>query len=144
MGGRAILEHMSTHDTDRPARVDIPEQLSYSEEHAWVDDSVDPAVVGITEYAADQLGDLVYVDLPEIGDRVQAGDEIVELESSKAVQPLVSPVAGTVRAVNSEAVDDPAIVNNDPYGEGWLIKVALDDDQPGMLTSDDYARIIQN
>ena len=135
---------MSTDETDRPGRIDVPEQLSYSQEHAWIDDSVDPAVIGITEYAADQLGELVYVDLPEVGDTVQAGDEVVELESSKAVQPLVSPVAGVVRAVNTEVSDDPALVNNDPYGEGWLIKVALDDNEPDMLTSEEYTRIIQS
>ncbi len=128
----------------RPPRLDIPEQLSYSEEHAWVDDSVDPAIIGITEYAADQLGDLVFIDLPEVGGRVEAGDEVVELESAKAVQPLVSPVSGVIRAVNNGASEDPSVVNGDPYGEGWLIKVALDDDEPELLDADGYERIIRS
>ena len=81
-------------EDDRP-NLEVPDHLGYSDEHVWVDASVDPAVIGITEYAANQLGDLVFVDLPEVGTRVEAGDEIVELESSKAVEPLVSPVAGT-------------------------------------------------
>jgi glycine cleavage system H lipoate-binding protein len=88
-----------------------------------------------TEYAADQLGELVFVDLPETGARVEAGDEIVELESSKAVQPLISPVAGTVKYVNRDVADDPSVVNGDPYGEGWLLKVELDDDEPELLSA---------
>ena len=117
-------------ENEQPLNLDIPDHLEYSEEHAWVDRSVDPAIIGITEYAADQLGELVFVDLPEPGARVEAGDEIVELESSKAVQPLISPVAGTVKYVNRDVADDPSVVNGDPYGEGWLLKVELDDDEP--------------
>ena len=90
-------------EDDRP-NLEVPDHLEYSDEHVWVDASVDPAVIGITEYAANQLGDLVFVDLPEVGTRVEAGDEIVELESSKAVEPLVSPVAGTVRYVNPHSM----------------------------------------
>ena len=104
---------------------------------------MDPAVIGITEYAANQLGDLVFVDLPEVGTRVEAGDEIVELESSKAVEPLVSPVAGTVRYVNREAADDPSIINGDPYGEGWILKIALDDDEPDLLSAEQYAAMLR-
>ena len=72
--------------------------------------------------------------------RVEAGDEIVELESSKAVQPLISPVVGTVKYVNRDVADDPSVVNGDPYGEGWLLKVELDDDEPELLSADEYAR----
>ena len=71
---------------------------------------------------------------------LQAGDEIVELESSKAVQPLISPVAGTVKYVNRDVADDPSVVNGDPYGEGWLLKVELDDDEPELLSADEYAK----
>ena len=81
-------------ENEQPLNLDIPDHLEYSEEHAWVDRSVDLAIIGITEYAADQLGELVFVDLPEPGARVEAGDEIVELESSKAVQPLDQPRGG--------------------------------------------------
>ena len=119
-------------ENEQPLNLDIPDHLEYSEEHAWVDRSVDPAIIGITEYAADQLGELVFVDLPEPGARVEAGDEIVELESSKAVQPLISPVA-----------DDPSVVNGDPYGEGWLLKVELDDDEPELLSADEYAKVVR-
>ena len=124
---------------ETPLNLDVPEHLEYSEEHVWVDASVEPAVVGLTEYAVNQLGELVFVDLPEPGTRVEAGDEIVELESQKAVQPLVCPVAGTVRYVNRDASDDPGIITNDPYGEGWILKIELDDDEPALLTAEEYA-----
>lgn len=130
-------------ETEQPLNLDIPEHLEYSDEHVWVDRSDDLAIIGITEYAADQLGELVFVDLPEPGTRVEAGDEIVELESSKAVQPLISSVAGTVKYVNRDVADDPSVVNGDPYGEGWILKVELDDDEPELLTAEEYAKIIR-
>ncbi|KFJ04735.1 glycine cleavage system protein H [Bifidobacterium subtile] len=128
---------------DKPANLDIPEQLQYSTEHVWVDDSVSPALIGVTEYAASQMGELVFLDLPETGTRVEAGDEIVELESSKAVEPLVCPVAGTVRYVNRDAADDPSVITNDPYGEGWILKMELDDDEPQLLSADEYGAMIK-
>ncbi|MBS5401672.1 MULTISPECIES: glycine cleavage system protein GcvH [Bifidobacterium] len=128
---------------ETPLNLDVPEHLEYSEEHVWVDASVEPAVVGLTEYAVNQLGELVFVDLPEPGTRVEAGDEIVELESQKAVQPLVCPVAGTVRYVNRDASDDPGIITNDPYGEGWILKIELDDDEPALLTAEEYAKLVK-
>lgn len=134
---------MNEHSDNPAADLEVPEQLQYSTEHAWVDDSIDPAMIGITEYAADQMGELVFIDLPEPGQRVEAGDEIVELESSKAVQPLVSPVAGTIRYVNSDASEDPTVVTADPYGEGWIVKIALDDDQPELLDAEQYRDMIR-
>lgn len=128
---------------ETPLNLDVPEHLEYSEEHVWVDASVEPAVVGLTEYAVNQLGELVFVDLPEPGTRVEAGDEIVELESQKAVQPLVCPVAGTVRYVNRDASDDPGIITNDPYGEGWILKIELDDDEPALLTAEEYSKLVK-
>lgn len=127
--------------SDIAADIAVPEHLLYSDDHVWVDDSVDPAVLGITEFATSQLGDLVFVDLPEVGTRVEAGDEIVQLESSKAVSPMISPVAGEVKYVNREAYDDPSVIDTDPYGEGWLIKIELDDDEPDLLSADEYAKV---
>ncbi|KFI52114.1 glycine cleavage system H protein [Bifidobacterium biavatii DSM 23969] len=132
---------MSENNEEQPLNLEVPDHLSYSEEHVWVDESVSPALVGITEYAANQMGELVFVDLPEPGTRVEAGDEIVELESAKAVQPLICPVSGTVRYVNHEAADDPSVITNDPYGEGWILKIELDDDEPDLLTADEYAKL---
>lgn len=127
-------------DSSMP-NLDVPTHLEYSQDHVWVDASVSPAIVGLTAYAANCLGELVYVDLPEPGDRVEAGDEIVELESQKAVEPLVCPVAGVIRYVNRGVADDPSIVTNDPYGEGWILKIELDDDEPDLLTAEEYAAV---
>ena len=129
-------------DAGASLNLDVPEHLSYSQEHAWIDESVDPAVVGITDYAATQLGDLVFVDLPEVDTHIEAGDEVLQLESSKAVEPLVSPVSGVIKYVNTAAADDPSVINADPYGEGWLLKVELDDDEPELLDSEQYAALI--
>lgn len=129
-------------DSSMP-NLDVPTHLEYSQDHVWVDASVSPAIVGLTAYAANRLGELVYVDLPEPGDRVEAGDEIVELESQKAVEPLVCPVAGVIRYVNRGAADDPSIVTNDPYGEGWILKIELDDDEPDLLTAEEYAAVVR-
>lgn len=133
---------MSDED-NKPLNLDIPDHLSYSEDHVWVDQSAEPAVIGVTDYAVSKLGDLVFIDLPEPGTSVQAGDEMLELESAKAVEPVIAPVAGTIRYVNQAAADDPSVVNNDPYGEGWLVKIALDDDEPELLDAESYAKLIR-
>lgn len=103
----------------------FPKDLLYTPEHEWVDDG-DPAKVGITDTATEALGDIVYVELPAVGDQVRAGEVCGEIESTKSVSELFSPVNGEVIAINAAVVDDPALVNSDPYGEGWLIKVAVD------------------
>ncbi|MBQ1512740.1 glycine cleavage system protein GcvH [Bifidobacterium merycicum] len=128
---------------ETPLNLDIPDHLEYSQDHVWIDLSADPAMVGITEYAAEQLGELVYVDLPEPGMHVEAGDEVFELESSKAVEPLIAPVSGTIRYVNQAVGDDPSVINGDPYGEGWLFKIELEDDEPELLTAEEYAKVIR-
>lgn len=111
--------------------------LRYSAEHEWIDDA-SPAKVGITQVAADALGDVVYVDLPEVGDAVTAGETCGEVESTKSVSDLYSPVTGTIVEVNSEAVDNPAILNEDPYGAGWLFTVEVTEVGP-LLSAADYA-----
>ncbi|WP_159793219.1 glycine cleavage system protein GcvH [Puerhibacterium puerhi] len=103
---------------------DFPANLQYSREHEWVDDST-PAVVGVTSVAADALGDVVYLELPEVGTTIEAGAVVGEIESTKSVSELYSPVSGTVVEVNQTAVDDPALVNSDPFGAGWLFKVEV-------------------
>ena len=102
----------------------VPDTLQYTAEHEWLDGG-DPATIGITATAADALGDIVYVELPAVGDEIIAGAVIGEIESTKSVSELFSPVSGTVTEINAAVVDDPALVNSDPYGEGWLIKVAV-------------------
>lgn len=136
------LNSMSDSTNADAMNLDVPTHLDYSQDHVWIDMSTSPVSIGVTEYAASQLGELVYVDLPEPGDHVQAGDEIVELESHKAVEPLISPVAGTIRYVNREASDDPSVITSDPYGEGWILKIELDDDEPELLSAEEYAAIV--
>jgi glycine cleavage system H protein len=111
--------------------------LRYSAEHEWID-AASPAKVGITQVAADALGDVVYVDLPEVGDTVTAGETCGEVESTKSVSDLYSPVTGTIVAINDEAVDNPAILNEDPYGAGWLFTVEVAEEGP-LLSAADYA-----
>jgi len=106
----------------------IPEELRYTEEHEWVATKTEVLIrVGITEYAQQQLGDVVFVQLPEVGDRVEQGSPIGEVESTKSVSELFAPLTGEVTAVNDEAVEAPDLLNSDPYGEGWLVEITIDD-----------------
>ncbi|NUT46097.1 MAG: glycine cleavage system protein GcvH [Saccharothrix sp.] len=119
----------------------FPDNLLYTPEHEWVDwrpGTQDPVAVGITSYAADSLGDVVFVELPAVGVAVTSGEVCGELESTKSVSELYAPVSGEVVAVNEDAVRDPSLINNDPYGAGWLFKVAVTD-ATGLLTAAKYA-----
>ena len=111
--------------------------LRYSAEHEWIDDA-SPAKIGISQVAADTLGDVVYVDLPEAGSTVTAGEACGEIESTKSVSELFSPVTGTVVEVNAEAAENPALLNEDPYGAGWLFTVEVDEEGP-LLSAQEYA-----
>lgn len=102
-----------------------PTHLQYSAEHEWVALDGDTARVGVTAYAADALGDIVYVDLPAVGDTVTAGETCGELESTKSVSDLYSPVTGEVVEVNGDVDGDPSLVNSDPFGDGWLFVVKV-------------------
>ncbi|MFB7514161.1 glycine cleavage system protein GcvH [Streptomyces sp. NPDC056144] len=116
-----------------------PQQLRYSKEHEWLTDAVDGvATVGITEHAANALGDIVYVQLPEVGATVTAGEECGELESTKSVSELYSPVTGEVVEANQDVVDDPALVNTAPFEGGWLFKVRLTEEPKDLLSADEY------
>ena len=110
----------------------FPESLQYTVEHEWVGGE-SLVTVGITDTAQDALGDIVYLELPAVGDEVTAGAVIGEIESTKSVSELFSPVTGTVVEVNQTAVDDPALVNSDPYGEGWLVKVDVTENDKGYV-----------
>ncbi len=100
--------------------------LKYTAEHEWIALDGDVATVGITDYAAEKLGDVVFVELPAAGSTVTAGDVCGEIESTKSVGELYAPLTGEVVAVNDAAVDDPSLVNSEPFGEGWLIKLKVD------------------
>ena len=105
--------------------MNFPSDLKYTKEHEWVRVEGDAGVVGISDYAQDMLGDIVYLDLPAVGTSVEKLGKMGEVESVKAVSELYSPVTGEVLEVNQEAVDSPELVNNEPYARGWLIKVRL-------------------
>jgi glycine cleavage system H protein len=107
--------------------------LRFTKDHEWIRQDGDTAVIGITDYAQQQLGDIVYVELPEPGSRVEAGKEAAIVESAKAASEVYAPVSGEVVAVNVAVADDPAKVNADPMGEGWFLTVKLDD--PTVLDS---------
>jgi glycine cleavage system H protein len=117
-----------------------PSALKYTEDHEWVDVSGDVATVGITAYAADKLGDVVFVDLPAVGSTVAAGTVVGEIESTKSVGELFAPVQGTVLAANDAVVDSPELVNSDPFGEGWLIKVTFTE-LPQLLSYEQYSAL---
>lgn len=100
-----------------------PEELRYAPSHEWVRTEDDGVVVGISDFAQDALGDVVYVDLPDVGSSYEAGDAMAEIESTKSVNEIYAPVAGTVVAVNEALNDSPELVNSDPYGAGWLVRI---------------------
>lgn len=115
----------------------INPDLKYTKSHEWVKEENDVAVVGISDFAQDALGDVVFVNLPEAGDEVVAGESFGDVESVKAVSDLVSPVSGIVQAVNEELIDAPEMLNSDPYG-AWIIKVEQVNDYEELLDADDY------
>lgn len=122
----------------------IPEDLHYSEEHEWVRLDGEVAIVGITDFAQDQLGDIVYADLPEIGASIEAGTVIGELESTKSVSDVFAPISGEILAKNDALDGASEVINSDPYGEGWLLKVRPTEEDPlaALLNSTQYAAIV--
>ena len=122
----------------------IPAELHYTAEHEWVSVDGTTASVGITDYAQRALGDVVFVSVPAAGTRVTAGEPCGEVEATKSVSDIYSPVTGEVTEVNGDVDDDPGLVNSDPYGAGWLMRVQLDEDEgepSGLLTADEYAEL---
>ncbi|MFI5619102.1 glycine cleavage system protein GcvH [Streptomyces sp. NPDC051567] len=119
-----------------------PQQLRYSKEHEWLSVAEDGvSTVGITEFAANALGDVVYAQLPEVGDTVTAGETCGELESTKSVSDLYSPVTGEVVEANQDVVDDPALVNTAPFAGGWLFKVRVSEEPADLLSAEEYAAL---
>ncbi len=116
-----------------------PKELRYSKEHEWLSATEDGvATIGITEHAANALGDVVFVQLPEVGDTVTAGETCGELESTKSVSELYAPVSGEVVEANQDVVDDPALVNSAPFEGGWLFKVRVSAEQDDLMSADEY------
>ncbi|KRC49703.1 glycine cleavage system protein H [Leifsonia sp. Root227] len=116
------------------------QDLKYTAEHEWILVDGDVATVGITAYAAEKLGDVVFVELPEVGSELAEGKVVGEIESTKSVGELFAPVDGTVTEINDAVVDAPELVNSDPFGEGWLVKIAFTA-LPTLLSYDEYAAL---
>ena len=118
----------------------IPENLLYRDSHEWVRVEGGEAVIGITHYAQDQLGDVTYVDLPAVGAQIVAGKEFGSIESVKAASDLYAPVSGSVLAVNDALANAPETVNLSPYGDGWMLRVRLSAEPAGLMSAADYAK----
>lgn len=126
---------------------EIPTDLRYTESHEWAKSQDDGIVqVGITDYAQSQLGDLVYVELPEVGDRVESGDACAVVESVKAASDVYSPVSGEITAVNEDLTDSPELVNQDAFGDGWLFAIRPDDDGEldKLMDAEAYGKSIED
>ena len=122
-----------------------PPELKYTKEHEWVRVEGDTGTIGITDYAQDQLGDIVFVELPAVGATINATQKLGEIESVKAVSELFAPVSGEVTEANDSLADGPEAVNDDPYGDGWMVKVRLSDaaELDGLLSADEYEAFIE-
>jgi glycine cleavage system H protein len=124
--------------------MEIPQGLKYSKEHEWVATEDSVATIGITDHAQDQLGEIVYIELPAVGDKVSKDDPFGVVESVKAVSDIYAPVTGTVIEINEDLPESPETVNEDPYGDGWLIKVKITDmsDLEDLMDSEEYTELL--
>lgn len=122
----------------------IPADLNYTADHEWVRLDGDIATVGITSFAADALGDVVYVDLPETGTTITVGEPCGEVESTKSVSDLIAPISGEVTETNAEVALDPALVGTDPFTRGWLYRVRVTGAPRDLLDADAYAALVEN
>ena len=124
--------------------MNVPAELKYTKEHEWIRVEGEEAVVGITDYAQSQLGDIVFVECETVGDDLEAGDTFGTIEAVKTVSDLYLPVAGEVLEFNEELEGEPELVNKDPYGKGWIVKIKISDETEldGLLNADAYKAII--
>jgi glycine cleavage system H protein len=124
--------------------MEAPPGLKYSKEHEWVASEETLATIGITDHAQEQLGEIVYIELPSIGDKVSKDDPFGVVESVKAVSDIYAPVSGTVVEINEDLAESPEVVNEDPYGDGWLIKVRMTDgsDLEDLMENEEYEEMI--
>lgn len=121
---------------------DVPADRKYSKDHEWAQEQDGRIVVGITQYAQDQLGDVVFVSLPEPGTEVKAEEPLGDLESTKSVSDVYSPVTGKVLEKNGEVEQNPELVNQDPYGAGWLVSIEPSEPLSGLLSAEEYTALI--
>ena len=123
--------------------MNVPEELQYTKSHEWVRNEGDTATIGITDHAQEELGDIVYIELPEHGVTFGAGDSFGTVESVKAVSDLYTPVGGEVVEVNEALEDSPEKINEDPYGEGWMVKLRISGEGTGLLSPDEYQQVLE-
>ncbi len=125
--------------------MNFPDDLKYHKEHTWVRLSGKKATVGITDYAQDQLGDIVYIDLPDVDSEIEKDAEFSEIESTKATSSVIAPVSGTIVEVNEELDESPEIINEDPYGKGWIAVVELSDpsELDDLMDASDYQSYVE-
>lgn len=135
---------MSKPSKSRKKEAEAVTVLRFSDEHLWIRAEADRAQIGISDQGQDAIGEIIAVELPDIGDTIEKGEPFGELESVRTVHELVAPVSGTVRAVNGELEDHPAIANEDPYHEGWLIEVSLDDEGEleDLMATEEYEEYV--
>ena len=122
--------------------MNIPEDLLYTDEHEWVSIEDGLITVGITDYAQNELGDIVFVELPEVGTEVEATETYGTIEAVKTVADLFSPASGTIEEINTALEDHPELVNTDPYGDGWMIKIKVSENPEGLLSAKEYRAMI--
>lgn len=122
-----------------------PDDIKYHREHAWVRVEGKNATIGITDFAQQQLGDIVYVDLPESETDVDADSELCEIESTKATSPVISPISGSIHEVNDDLADSPEIINEDPYGNGWIAVITMSDTSEvnDLMSRDEYEKFLK-
>ena len=123
---------------------EVPDELFYTKEHEWLRIEGDEVIIGITDHAQEALTDIVYIELPELGDEFAEMDEFALVESVKSASPIFAPMAGEIIAVNGALEDAPELINQDPYGKGWIIRFKLSSSDPteGLMSADDYLAII--
>jgi glycine cleavage system H protein len=122
-----------------------PDDIKYHKEHAWVRVSGNKATVGISYYAQESLGDIVYIDAPEVDSTVDAGTELTQIESTKATSSVISPISGTIVEFNEELIDSPEIINEDPYGKGWIAIIEIEDESElnDLMDAADYEKYLE-
>ncbi|MEO2168886.1 MAG: glycine cleavage system protein GcvH [bacterium] len=125
--------------------MELPEDLKYTREHEWVQIDGKTATIGITYHAQEQLGEVVFVELPAAGERVERGDPFGVIESTKAVSDVYAPLAGEVSEINDDLPENPEMLNEDPYGDGWMVKIMLSDpdNNENLMSPDEYAQFIE-
>lgn len=126
--------------------MEFPEELKYSKEHVWLRIEGGRVVVGITDFAQEMLGDVAAVELPDAEEQVEQEDSMGSIEARKTIAELYAPVSGTVLEINQDVIDNPALINDDPYDSGWLLEIELDDrdELKALMSADDYADYIED